>query len=123
MHSPPHQRLTIIEDDASIRDSLSRLLTLEGFDVVAFVCAENFLAQNNMTSTDLILCDVEMPGMDGFQLLRQLQDRNIHTPVILMSGRHNLDNKQTLALGASAFISKPFLVKDLLANIRAHIAG
>lgn len=117
------QRLSIVDDDASIREALSRLLTLKGFDVVAYESAEDFLAQNTMTSSDLILSDVEMPGRDGFQLLRHLQDRNITTPVILMSGRHNLDNKQVRALGAAAFISKPFLSDDLLACIRMHIAS
>ena len=116
------QRLAIVENDLSIRDSLSRLLTLKGFDVVAYGCAEDFLAQNTMTSTDLILSDIEMPGMDGFQLLRRLQDLNINTPIILMSGRHSLDNKQSLELGVAAFISKPFLFGDLLANFRMHIA-
>jgi FixJ family two-component response regulator len=114
-------RLSIIEDDIYLRDTLKKILLFHKFEVLTYCSAEDFLSRDSSEMTDLILSDINMPGMDGFQLLHRLQEQNNRTPVILMSGDYDLDNERVLELGASAFMSKPFHLNDLLREIHRCI--
>lgn len=117
-----HQ-ISIIEDDDYLRDTLKEALIFYGFGVLTFRCAEDFLAQENFGQIDIILSDVNMTGMDGFQLLRLIKNQNNNTPVILMSGSPVIQKENVLELGAAAFMPKPFRLTDLLGQIQLCISG
>jgi DNA-binding response OmpR family regulator len=117
------QQISIIEHDNYLRNTLKEVLIFYGFGVLTFRCAEDFLAQDNFGQIDLILSDVNMAGMDGFQLLRLLKNQNIKTPVILMSGSLVIQKENVLELGAAAFMPKPFRLTDLLGQIQLCISG
>jgi DNA-binding response OmpR family regulator len=102
---------------------LKEVLIFHGFAVLTFRCVEDFLAQDNFALADLILCDVNMEGMDGFQLVILLKNLNNNTPVILMSGSLLVQEETALELGAAAFMSKPFRLNELLRQIEVCIAG
>jgi DNA-binding response OmpR family regulator len=113
--------ISIIEHDASLCDALQRILISHGFSVSLYHCAENFLAQDNRNRTDLVLSDVNMQGMDGFELLRELKAQNNSPPVILMSGSCVIQKERVLELGAAAFLTKPFHLAELLREIQLGI--
>jgi DNA-binding NtrC family response regulator len=117
------KQISIIENDDFLCNSLKEILIFQGFGVSTFRCAEDFLAQHNVALIDLILSDVSMEGMDGFQLLRLLKNQNNNTPVILMSGSLYIQREDALELGAAAFIPKPFGLTDLLGQIQLCISG
>jgi DNA-binding response OmpR family regulator len=117
------QQISIIENDDSLRNTLKEVLIFHGFAVLTFRCAEDFLTQGNFSLNDVILCDVNMEGMDGFQLVRLLKNQNDNTPVILISGRDVIQNEKALELGATAFMSKPFRLAELLRQIELCVSG
>lgn len=113
--------IAIIEHDASLRDAICQILISQGFGVLTYRCAEDFLAQDNRDQTDLVLSDVNMQGMDGFELLRQLRNQHNSPPVILMSGSCVIQKERVLELGAAAFMSKPFHLSELIQKIQLCI--
>jgi FixJ family two-component response regulator len=117
------QQISVIEHDDSLRNTLKEVLISHRFDVLTFRCAEDFLAQDNFGQMSLILSDVNMTGIDGFQLVRLLKNQNNKTPVILMSGSLMIEQETVLELGAAAFIAKPFRLNELLRQIEVCIAG
>jgi DNA-binding response OmpR family regulator len=117
------QQISIIAKDDFLRHTLKEILIFHEFGVITFRCAEDFLAQNNFALIDLILSDVNMDGMNGFELLRVLKNHNNNTPVILMSGSVVIQKEIVLELGAAAFMTKPFHLTDLLRQIQLCISG
>lgn len=111
-------QISIIEHDASLCGALRQILVSHGFDVSTYRCAEDFLAQDSQAMTDLILSDVNMEGMDGFELLRVLKAQNNSPPVILMSGSCVIQKERVLELGAAAFMTKPFHLAELLREVQ-----
>jgi DNA-binding NtrC family response regulator len=116
------QQISIIEDNDCLRHALKESLIAHGFGVLAFRCAEDFLTRDSFAHMDLILSDVDMVGMDGFQLVRLLKKQNNNTPVILMSGSFSIQKENALGLGAVAFIAKPFGLTELLKHIQGCIS-
>ena len=116
-------RISIIEQDDSLRNALRDTLISNEFGVSTYSCAEDFLAQGNFALNDLILSDVNMNGMSGLELLKQIKDLNSCPPVILMSGSCFLHKEGVLKLGAAAFLSKPFHLTELLLYIQFCISA
>ncbi len=108
-----------IDDDALMRRSLAFSLEKAGYRVSTASSAEDALAQVALDAPDLILLDIGLPGMDGLEALRQLQQR-VSAPVIFVTARRReLEQVLGLELGADDYVTKPFDTDVLLARIRA----
>ena len=105
----------IIEDDAAVRESLSLLLQLRGFNAVAFGSAEEFLAAEAIERPACALIDVRLPGMSGLDLQRRLKKEQLDLPVIVMTAHGDVAMARgALRDGAVDFLEKPVDETDLL---------
>jgi excisionase family DNA binding protein len=116
---PGGRRVLVVDDDPDLREFLRVNLELEGYDVREAGSAEEGLAVLGEVSPDLVLLDVNMPGVDGWEMLRRLQERHgvESIPVIMYSGMVE-DGEQAAERGAQAFIGKPFDPRRLLEATR-----
>lgn len=106
----------VIDDEETIRASLARLLRAIGVPSRTFPSAETFLAAYAGEQPVCLLVDVRMPGMNGLDLIRELQRRNMERPAIVMTGHTDLPSLQRLdTLPTIGFLEKPFSVSELKA--------
>ncbi|MGY1915366.1 response regulator transcription factor [Blastococcus sp. HT6-30] len=109
----------IIEDDPRIRRMLQMTLQREGLEVTEAGSGEDGLARLAENTFDVILLDLMLPGKDGFEVCREIR-RTSNTPVIMVTARSDShDVVAGLEAGADDYVSKPFVVKELSARIRA----
>lgn len=119
--------ILVIDDDAGLRRLVHRVLTEQGWHVLEAEDAAQGLQKAEQHQPDLILCDVQMPGRDGFSLLGELRQRPQlrHLPVILMTGDESLTHlegqRRAMDLGADDFLAKPFSVARLLNAVRSRL--
>ncbi len=115
------QRIMVIDDDKEMLKLLNRTLELEGFDTVVAADGNSALALLKETAPDLVLLDIMMPGLDGFQTLDLIREQS-DTPVIMLTARQEAESLQrALFLGADDYINKPFSARTLVAHIRAKL--
>ena len=109
-------RIVLVEDHDSVRRSLDRALTLSGFAVRSFECAEELLEfPNDEVEADCFVIDLHLPGISGVDLCRRLRERGVQVPVICISSDHSdLLRTSALASGAFACLLKPFEIGSLL---------
>lgn len=108
----------IVEDDPSVRDSLSLLLQLRGYSTSVFDSAEAFLQQNELARPACALLDVRLPGMSGLDLQRRLTDEHAGLPTIVMTAHGDVATaRQALRDGAVDFLEKPIDEEELLEAI------
>ncbi len=108
----------LVEDEDSLAELLKMNLELEGFDVFRFERAEPVLAEMDSTTPDLIVLDVNLPGMNGFKFMKDIQDRNY--PVIFLTVKDDLkDRILGFKLGADDYITKPFEVEEFIFRVKA----
>jgi two-component system, OmpR family, alkaline phosphatase synthesis response regulator PhoP len=113
-------RVLIIEDDPSIVAGLRMNLRHEGFSVDTAADGDQGLATSLAWQPDLILLDVMMPNMNGYEVLRELRRRGDTTPVIMLTAKGLEEDKVLgLGLGADDYVQKPFSLPELLARIHA----
>lgn len=117
-----HKKITILEDDAGIRDIITFLLEEENFEVNAFADVSSFMARDMQSSPDLYLLDIKLPDGNGLEVCRMLKSENqtSNTPVIMMSAHEGL-NEMRAQCNAEDFVTKPFDIFDLLARINVLI--
>ena len=117
----------VVDDEEAVRTSLSRLLAAIGVPTETYASATAFLASDAPGRAGCVLVDVRMPGMSGLDLMLELRRRNIHLPVILMTGHTDEQSIQRLeAERPFGFLEKPFSIKDLKALVerwRASLAS
>jgi FixJ family two-component response regulator len=114
----PPACLQIVDDDASIRAALARLLGAEGFAVSTFESSEAFLAQVDPVEHGCVILDVAMPGLGGLALQRQMAARGSDMPVIFLTGQADVPMcAQAMKHGAFDFLLKPVDSAVLLASI------
>jgi DNA-binding response OmpR family regulator len=110
----------VVEDDESITMGLEMNLTAEGYRVVLAQDGEEGLAQARKPGIDLVILDVMLPRLNGFELLRALRRENNQVPVLMLSARGaEMDKVMGLDLGAEDYVTKPFGVAELLARVKA----
>ena len=115
----PVPRLLIVEDDDRIRASLRMALEDEGYTVKDVPTAEEALADHASTPADLVLVDLMLPGMDGFDCIRSLRKLG-DVPIVVVSARDDThDVVAALEAGADDYVVKPVAVKELSARLRA----
>src|SRR5271155_5294121 len=116
-------RILIIDDEASIRESLETLLTLEGYNVETATEGESGLDQIDRASYDLVLLDLALPGKNGLEVLHLIRERHPDLPVIMITAFGTVDNVvEAIRTGAQNFVQKPWDNEKLLADIRSAIA-
>jgi len=114
--------ISIVDDDESVREALCGLLRSVGFAVNSFASAEGFLASKQLESANCLVLDVRMPGMGGFELLRQLTAGHREIPVIFITA-YEEDGTRARALsgGAGAVLIKPFSEEAILSAIHSAL--
>ena len=114
-------RVLIIEDVPEMSELMSLYLKREGIEVTTTQSAEEGLEQLAATAFDLIVLDINLPGMDGFEFLQRIR-REYSLPVIVVSARDTEEDIIAgLSMGADEFVTKPFSPKVLAARVRAHL--
>jgi two-component system, OmpR family, alkaline phosphatase synthesis response regulator PhoP len=113
-------KILIVEDDESITLGLQMNLEAEGYSVVVAKDGEDGLARAKAERFDLLVLDVMLPRMNGFELIRSLRAGGETLPVIMLSARgEEMDKVMGLELGAEDYITKPFGLAELLARVKA----
>ena len=114
--------IAVIDDDQSMARMLSRVIRAEGFGVEWFHSAEEFLDSGSLRQFDCLILDLNLPGMSGIDLQRQLNDSGVEIPIVFISGQAEEATRQhAIDAGAAGFFSKPFNIDSLLASIRSLI--
>jgi two-component system response regulator VicR len=116
------KRILIVEDEKNIVDILSFNLAREGYQVLEAYDGRSGLQLALEQNPDLILLDLMLPEMNGFDVCRALRTENRSTPVIMLTAREEeADKVLGLELGADDYITKPFSMRELLARVKANI--
>ena len=116
------KKLLVVEDEKNIVDILAFNLKREGYEVVTAMDGAAGLALALAEDPDLILLDLMLPKLDGFELCRRLREQGRTTPVIMLTAREEESDKVLgLELGADDYITKPFSMRELLARVKANI--
>ena len=116
------KRVLIVEDETSIVDILTFNLTKEGYETLEAYDGATGLQLAREQDPDLILLDLMLPRMNGFDVCRSLREGGSATPVIMLTAREEETDKVLgLELGADDYITKPFSMRELLARVKANI--
>ncbi|HIY06076.1 MAG TPA: response regulator transcription factor [Candidatus Evtepia faecigallinarum] len=116
------QRVLIVEDEKNIVDILRFNLQKEGYDTLEAFDGVTGLRLALEESPDLILLDLMLPGMNGFEVCKLLRDKGKNTPVLIITAREEEKDKILgLDLGADDYITKPFSIRELMARVKANI--
>jgi two-component system, OmpR family, copper resistance phosphate regulon response regulator CusR len=117
-------RILIVEDESRIASFLEKGLRSNGFSTQVASDGESALGLARAGSFDLVILDLGLPGMDGFDVLRELRDRDTRLPVIILTARGGVhDTVAGLEGGADDYVAKPFRFDELLARVRVRLRG
>src|SRR5689334_22159893 len=115
-------RALLIDDDSATAQSIELMLTSESIDIYKADAAEDALDLGNLYDFDIILFDLNLPDMSGFEFLRRLRELKAHTPVLILSGLAGVRDKcKAIGFGADHYVTKPFHKDELVARIRAIV--
>ena len=115
-----NKNLLLVEDDAEIISLLKEGLRYEGFELTISRDGDSGLEKARQGDCGLILMDWMLPEIAGIDVVRALHEDNVHTPVIMLTARHDeLDKVAALEAGCDDYITKPFSIKELVARINA----
>ncbi|OPY75462.1 MAG: Response regulator protein TodT [Syntrophorhabdus sp. PtaU1.Bin050] len=115
-------KIFVIDDDASVRKSLSRLLQSLGFEVETFASAELFLERDRYDGVGCLILDIRMPGLDGVTLQEQLSGADYSIPIVFITGYGDVPTSvQAMKKGAVDFLPKPFEDEQLLQAVKTAI--
>lgn len=118
--SPVTERVLIVEDDSGVRRMLERSLGAEGFEVTTAADGGAALASAEVTAPDLVVLDVAMPGMDGFEVCRHLRAKGLTGGVLMLTARDSVEDRvRGLESGADDYVVKPFAIAEVVARLRA----
>ena len=115
-------RVLLIEDEATIAKSIELMLGTEGFNVYTTDLGEEGLDLGKLYDYDIILLDLNLPDMHGYDVLKKLRTAKVGTPVLILSGIGEMDSKvRALGFGADDYVTKPFHRDELVARIHAIV--
>ena len=113
-------KILIVEDEKLLADSLRAMLEGKGFTVEAVYDGETGAEYAETGVYDLLILDVMMPGLDGYQVARQVRARRCGTPILMLTARSSLEDRiEGLNAGADYYLTKPFEPEELLACVRS----
>ena len=114
--------ILVVEDDRTLARGLVMNLEIEGFRVLHAAQGDLGLRLALDEQPDLIVLDLMLPGLSGFEVVRALRDRSRFTPVLILSARGEIEDKiRALGLGADDYLTKPFSLKELVARVHAGL--
>lgn len=116
------RRILLVDGDLSIVKMVGKRFEVEGFEVVEAFNGEEALAKANAERLDLIILDLMMPGMDGYEVCRRLRQEaaSRQIPIVILSAKtQKSDVERAMAAGASAYVRKPFRAQEMLSTIRS----
>jgi DNA-binding response OmpR family regulator len=114
------EHILIIEDEESILMALEDDLKLEGYEVASARDGEQGLSMAKEKGYDLIILDIMLPKMDGFEVCKQLRQAGVGTPILMLTAKsQEIDKVLGLELGADDYVTKPFSPRELLARVKA----
>ena len=114
------KRMLIVEDDKAILRGLVDTFTAEHFDVESMTDGEEGYKLARKRKFDLVMLDVMLPGMNGFDICKQLRMDGVKTPILMLTGKgEEIDKVMGLESGADDYVTKPFSMKELLARVKA----
>jgi len=112
-------RIVLVDDDANLRHTLGYALRQEGFEVFAAEDGERGLEAFHQSRPDVVLLDVMLPNLDGFEVCRRIREES-DVPILMLTARDTeLDKVVGLELGADDYLAKPFSTRELVARVRA----
>ncbi|CAM4479743.1 response regulator transcription factor [Paenibacillus tarimensis] len=115
------RKVLIVEDDQAIAELERDYLEVHGYEVTLRADGKEALGEALEQEYDLIILDVMLPGMDGFDILRRIRETK-YIPVLMVSARkEDIDKIRGLGLGADDYVTKPFSPSELVARVRAHL--
>ena len=115
-------KILIVEDEVAIADLEKDYLELSGFEVEVENDGTNGLARALAEDFDLFILDLMLPGIDGFELCKQIRGKK-NTPILMVSAKKDdIDKIRGLGLGADDYVTKPFSPSELVARVKAHLA-
>ncbi len=115
-------RVLLVEDDTSVAKSIEMMLKSEGYIIDSTDLGEDGLEIGKIYDYDIIILDLMLPDMDGYEVLKQLRASKVETPILILSGLSELDNKiKGLGFGADDYLTKPFDKRELIARIQAIV--
>ena len=113
-------RILIIEDEKAIRMALEDDFIAEGYQVDSANTGPVGLKKSSEPNYDIILLDIMLPEMDGFEVLKELRKRNVQTPIIMLTAKNlEIDKILGLEFGADDYVTKPFSPRELQARVKA----
>ena len=113
--------IMVVDDEHIIRILLKRTLEPEGYEVILAEDGSSALMMLEKHRPDLVILDINMPGLNGFQVLERIRQRS-NVPVIMLTGEGEVTTLgNALSLGADDYVKKPFSTRELLARIRAKL--
>ncbi len=112
-------RILVVDDEPNILDILSMALRFQGFEVAAAATGEEALAAATAFRPHLMVLDVMLPDIEGFEVARRLGTRRAEVPIVFLSARDATEDKvRGLTVGADDYVTKPFSLEELIARIR-----
>ncbi|MBN2782589.1 MAG: response regulator transcription factor [Campylobacterales bacterium] len=113
-------KILYLEDDLDLSETITEFLEDEGFEVVCVDDGQKALNTLYKQNFDLLILDVQVPKLNGFELLKSLRDADILVPAIFTTSRNSIDDlSKGYEIGADDYIKKPFMLKELLFRIKA----
>jgi RNA polymerase sigma factor (sigma-70 family) len=118
----PHSIVFVVDDDASLREALKRLIRSVGLNVEVFALAEEFLQRKRPNAPGCLILDVRLRGISGLDFQRKLAEANIPIPIIFITGHGDIPmSVRAMKAGAVEFLTKPFRDQDLLDAIQVGL--
>jgi DNA-binding response OmpR family regulator len=115
------ERILVVEDELVLRETLAYNLEKQGYIVAAAANGHDAVALAEKEKPDLILLDIMLPGLDGFEVCRILRQRT-NVPILMLTARDDeVDTIVGLEVGADDYLTKPFSMRELLARVKAHL--
>ncbi len=121
MSEATKSKILVVEDEKPISDIIKYNLEKEGYMVFTAYDGEEALTSQEENDPDLVLLDVMLPKLDGFEVCRRIRERSIVPIIILTAKEEEVDKVLGLELGADDYMTKPFGIRELLARIKANI--
>jgi two-component system OmpR family response regulator len=119
-HGAERQQILVVDDEPSIVDAVATALRYEGFDVTEATDGRTALAEVQDRRPDLVVLDVMLPDLDGFEVMRRIRQDGIRVPVLFLTARDSVEDKVAgLTIGGDDYVTKPFSLAELVARARA----
>ena len=113
--------ILVVDDDLYLTGMLKEILDTEGYAVTVVMDGKNALDACAQSQPDLVLLDIKLADLDGFEVLRKIREKS-NIPVIMLTGVQDVESlAQSMQIGADDYIRKPFLIRELLARIKAKL--